>query len=141
MKHLRALILAVGCIFFPFLAHGAVQPALRGPLSYALGDYAVVLGISLLAGTVSFLRRVRKGESVMSLSGLVGELTASALAGFMTFWVCEAIGAHPLISAASAGMAGHAGSSGLALAERIIRKHVIKRFNLGDTDHSPLNKD
>lgn len=138
MKLLVALIIALGSFFSPSLV--LASGVLRGPLSYSLQDYGFVLAISLAGGFISWVNRVRKGKVEMSLSALVGELAASAFAGLITYWVCEATGVHPLITAACTGMAGHMGSGLLVWIESKGKKLVGDRFGVGgDTGNAPLD--
>ena len=45
-----------------------------------------------------------------SLVEFIGEVSTSAFAGVITFWLCEAGGINPLITAALVGVSGHMGS-------------------------------
>ena len=106
-------------------------------LAYSLREYAVILGIALLGGFASWYSRVRRGEAeLLNFSALVGELAVSAFAGLITFWICESFELSPLITAAAAGMAGHAGGTGISWLERLGKRYAEKRF--GVTGPAPL---
>ena len=110
--------------------------ALKSPLAYSLREYAVILGIALLGGFASWYSRVRRGQAeLLSFSALVGELAVSAFAGLITFWVCESFELSPLVTAAAAGMAGHAGGTGISWMERIGKRYAEKRFGLTAPAH------
>ena len=112
MKHLTAAAIVALNIFFPVMAYA--QEQLKSPLSYSLREYGVILGIALLGGFASWYSRVRRGEAdMLNISSLIGELAISAFAGLIAFWICESLELSPLITAAVAGMAGHAGGNGI----------------------------
>jgi len=136
MKYLPALVILVVNLFFPAMAWAEAN--LKSPLAYSLREYAVVLGVALLGGTASWAQRVKKGKADASITALVGELVVSAFAGLITFWVCESFELSPLITAAAAGMAGHAGGTGISWLERIGKRYAEKRFGL--TSPSPLEE-
>lgn len=99
---------------------------LKDPLDYPLRTYGLVLGVALLGGFVSWYAKVRKGElPAWSLNHLVGELSTSALAGLLCFWLCEWADFHPLLTAALAGIAGHAGTRALTFLEEYASKRAL----------------
>lgn len=94
------------------------QVRTKDPLDYPLKTYALILGIALLGGVVSWYSKVRKGEiPLWSINHLVGEMATSALAGLLVWWLCEWAGYAPLFNAAMAGMAGHMGARAITLLE------------------------
>jgi CHASE2 domain-containing sensor protein len=100
-----------------------VATAIKDPMSYPLSQYGFVLAVSLLGGIVGWFNKVRKGELQGSdLRVLMGELTTSALAGLLTFWICEWSGVSPLLTAAMAGVAGHMGTRGIVLLEGLYER-------------------
>lgn len=134
MKHISAAAIVVLNFLFPVLAYAQ---DLKSPLSYSLREYGVILGIALLGGLAAWFRRVRKGEAdMLNISALIGELAISAFAGLISFWICESFGLSPLVTAAVAGMAGHAGGNGITWLERVGKRYAEKRFGL--TSPSPL---
>jgi hypothetical protein len=118
----------------------AVQAAevLKSPLSYSLREYGVILCIALLGGFSRWYMAVRRGEAnMLSFSALIGELAVSAFSGLLTFWICESFDVSPLITAAAAGLAGHAGGNGITYLERFGKRYAEKRF--GVTGPAPLD--
>jgi hypothetical protein len=138
MNHLYALIFAL-CIAGPVWAQGEAP---RSPLSYSLREYGLILAIAMLGGFVRWYNAVRRGQSMAyDLRILVGELFTSAFLGILTFWACEAIGVQPLVTAALAGMAGHAGVSGLLWAERVLKRFFEHKYGVppSSSDRAPLD--
>lgn len=133
MQYLYALIIALH-----FAGPVMAQEAHKSPLSYSLREYGVILGIAMLGGMARWYSAVRKGEaSITNITALIGELVISAFAGLMAFWLCESFNVAPLVTAAAAGIAGHAGASGIAWMERLGQRWVEKRF--GVTQPAPLD--
>lgn len=91
----------------------------KTPLEYPLKQYGLVLAIALLGGFVSFYAKVRAGSvERYHLAALIGELTTSAFAGLLCFWLAEAAGAPDLITAVLVGIAGHMGAKAITLLEQ-----------------------
>lgn len=128
MKFIPALSILVINLYFPAMAWA--EASLKSPLSYSLREYALVLGVALLGGTAGWVQRVKNGKADASISALVGELVISAFSGLITFWICESQGFSQLITAAAAGMAGHAGGTGISWLERVGKRYAEKRFGL-----------
>ena len=136
MTYLYALIIALH-LAGPVMA----QEVHKNPLSYSLRDYGVILAIAMLGGFVRWYNAVRRGESAAyDLRTLVGELFTSAFIGILTFWACEAMNVQPLITAALAGMAGHAGVSGLMWVERFLKRFFERKYGVEHTDRAPLDE-
>lgn len=136
MTNLYAVILSL-YMAAPALAQEVIPP--RSPLSYSLREYGLILAIAMLGGFVRWYNAVRRGESAAyDLRTLVGELFTSAFIGILTFWACEAMGVQPLVTAALAGMAGHAGVTGLLWAERIMKRFFERKYGVEPTDRAPL---
>ena len=113
----------------------------KSPLAYSLREYGLILAIAMLGGFVRWYNSVRRGESAAyDLRILVGELGTSAFIGILTFWACEAMGVQPLVTAALAGMAGHAGVTGLLWAERVLKKFFENKYGVPSTDRAPLDE-
>ena len=118
----------------------AQQVLPKSPLSYSLREYGLILAIAMLGGFVRWYNAVRRGESAAyDLRTLVGELFTSAFIGILTFWACEAMNVQPLITAALAGMAGHAGVSGLLWAERVLKRFFERRYGISTEKPAPLD--
>lgn len=112
----------------------------RDPMAYSLKQYAFILALALVGGVVSWWGKVRKGELRRGdLAALVGEMTTSALAGLLTFYVCEYLRLDPLLTPAIVGIAGHMGTRGIQALERIVERRAKRLF--GETDRAPLGKD
>lgn len=114
----------------PLAAHAQTSPV-KTPLSYSLAEYGVVLVAALLGGIANWYIKAKNSAEGYSLAALVGELCVSAFAGVIAFWLCEAFGVDPLLTAAAVGMAGHAGARGLDWLERVIKKHAETRLGIG----------
>lgn len=129
MKQLTALAIVALNLLFPVMAQA--QEHLKSPLSYSLREYGVILGIALLGGFASWFSRVRRGEADgTKFSALIGELAISAFAGLIAFWICESLELSPLITAAVAGMAGHAGGNGITWLENLGKRYAEKRVGV-----------
>lgn len=138
MKTILAIIIALH-LAGPALAQ---VEAPRNPLSYSLREYGLILFIAMLGGFVRWFHAVRRGESAAyDLRILVGELFTSAFMGILAFWVCEAMGFRSLTTYAVAGMAGHAGVTGLLWAERVLKRFFEHKYGVPppSSDRSPLD--
>lgn len=83
----------------------------KDPTNYSLITYIWVIALAAWGGVVGYIRKVNSGEtSKYSLTEFIGEVTTSAFAGILTFWLCEAASISPLVSAAMVGVSGHMGS-------------------------------
>jgi hypothetical protein len=100
----------------------------KDPLSYPVSQYGFMLAMSLLGGFVSWYAKVKRGEVIASnLMSLVGELSTSALAGLLAFYVCEWLEVAPVLTAALVGVSGHMGTRGIGLAEDALQRWIEKR--------------
>jgi len=96
----------------------AMDPS-KDPTSYDILTYSWVLGLSMVGGVVSFMRKIREGKArAFNILELVGEIVTAGFAGVLTFWLCEAGEIDPLVSAALVGIAGHMGSRTILLLEQ-----------------------
>lgn len=83
----------------------------KDPTTYSLITYSWVMILASWGGIVGYIRKVNNGMiSRYSLTEFVGEVVTSAFAGMLTFWLCEAAGISPLVTAALVGISGHMGS-------------------------------
>ena len=90
----------------------------KDPSNYTLLTYAWVLALSSWGGIVSFWRKLQTGNArPFNVMELVGEIVTSAFAGMLTFWLAEAAGIYPLVTAALVGISGHMGSRAIAQME------------------------
>lgn len=118
---MKRITLWLAALTLAMQAHAA-EP-IKDPLSYPLRQYGLVLAVALLGGLVSWGAKVRAGTvQAWHLMSLVGELSTSALAGLLCFWLCEWQGFNPLLTASLVGIAGHMGTRALAMAEQVAEK-------------------
>jgi hypothetical protein len=86
----------------------------------ALLTWLWVVGMSLLGGLVSFMRKVRAGHArAWNFTEFIGEIATAALVGIITFNLCRWLSYPPPLSAAMVGIASHMGSRALFKLERI----------------------
>lgn len=94
----------------------------RDPTSFGLITYGWVLALSLMGGLVSFIRQCFKTRDKLplriTLIWLVCELTISAFAGVVTFYLCEYWELDGLLTAVMVAVSGHLGGSAI---DKIIR--------------------
>lgn len=121
----RLITLCAGAALW-LLGSGCARAAgERDPLEIPLRQYGLVLGAALLGGLVSWIGRVRAGQTAAAnLMGLVGELATSAFSGLIAFWLCEASGLSPLMTATAAGIAGHMGTRAILVLERELQRRA-----------------
>jgi hypothetical protein len=86
----------------------------KDPTNYSFVTYGWVMILSVWGGLVSFLRKQKAGKvRAFNITEFLGELMTSALAGLITFWLCEWSNTSPLLSAALIAISGHMGSRAL----------------------------
>jgi hypothetical protein len=86
----------------------------KDPTNYSFVTYGWVMLLSAWGGLVSFLRKQKAGKvRAFNITEFLGELMTSALAGLITFWLCEWSNTSPLLSAALIAISGHMGSRAL----------------------------
>ena len=90
----------------------------KNPFTYSLETYAWIISIAAVGGLVASLRRPSSWQRVAS------DLIASAFAGLLTFWMCEAANINPLWTAVLTGINGHLGTQGIDM----LTRYVDKRF-------------
>ncbi len=97
----------------------------KDPLAYPIRQYVLVLSIALLGGLVSFAAKVKAGSvSAFNVMHLVGELTTSAFAGLMCFWLAEAAGLPQLVTVCLVGVSGHMGARAIAIFEQWAQRRL-----------------
>lgn len=99
----------------------------KDPTTYSLLTYAWVAALASWGGFVSYMRKVKVGTiHRYSIFEFMGEISTSAFAGVITFYLCEASSISPLITAAMVGISGHMGSRAIFIAEQYIQKRTDK---------------
>lgn len=105
----------------------------KDPMNYSLLTYAWVMLLSAWGGLVSFLRKRREGKArPFNFMELVGELVTSAFAGVLTFWMCDAAGISPTMSAVLVGISGHMGSRAIFHLEQMAESRIATVANKKD---------
>lgn len=94
---------------------------MNDPNNYNLFTYLWMVFIASWGGAVNYISRLKRGVVTrFSFIELLGELVISGFSGVLTFWLCEAMSVDPLITAASVGIAGHAGGRTVYFLEQIM---------------------
>jgi hypothetical protein len=97
----------------------------KDPSSFTALQYLGVLAISAWGGVVSFIIKVRNGDSkAYNIVEMVGEIAISAFAGLLSFFACEAIGMSQLWTAVVVGVSGHMGTRAIFILESILEKKL-----------------
>jgi hypothetical protein len=79
-----------------------------------------VLGVSILGGFASFLRKMRAGHlRAWNITELLGEMTAAALTGIITANLCAWLAYPEPLKYALVGITSHMGSKFLFMLERL----------------------
>jgi len=72
----------------------------KDPTTYTLMTYGWVVLLATWGGIVSFIRKIKAGESrPNNIMEFVGEIVTSGFAGVITFYLCEASSMSPLLTA------------------------------------------
>lgn len=99
----------------------------KDPSTYTFLTYAWVMILSTWGGVVSFVKKVRTGESKPhNFMEFIGEIVTSGFAGMMTFYLCEAAGISQLLTAVFVGICGHMGTRAVFLLEKIVEPWIKK---------------
>lgn len=102
--------------------------ASKDPMSYPLKTYGFMLFVAVLGGFVSFYAKVRRGEVAgLSLMHLVGEITTSAFAGLLVFWLCEYLNMPQILTAPLVGVSGHMGAKAISLIEDTAKRRFEQK--------------
>lgn len=100
----------------------------RGPFDYHVITYLWVLLVSGFAGWVGWMRKVRQGRArAFNIAELIGELATSALAGVITFWLCEWQHVPELLAAVLIAISGHMGTRAIFLLEMVVESWPARR--------------
>lgn len=120
MRLLRTFTANLIGLLLPMAARA--EPA-KDPFAYPLKQYGFILGTALLGGLVSWYAKVRKGEAqAWNLTQLIGELSTSAFAGLLMFWLCELSNSPQLLTASLVGISGHMGTRAITALENFAMK-------------------
>lgn len=131
MNIIVQLILCLHLLVPTLASAQAVAHPLKDPLSYTIGQYGFIFAMSLLGGIVGWYAKVKNGElQPANLMVLVGELTTSALAGLISFYVCEWLETPPILTPAIVGLMGHMGPKGLTWAEDWLQELAKRKAGL-----------
>lgn len=91
----------------------------KDPTTYSVLTYAWVLLLSSWGGFVSFMKKRRDGIArPFNFAEFFGDIAASALAGVITFYLCEAADTPQLMAAALVAISGHMGGRALFIFEK-----------------------
>jgi hypothetical protein len=127
----RLIFIVVLCMHLLLPIAAQAQAAVRNPLQITVAEYGLMIGVAILGGLVTWIRKVKAGElPPWSIAQLIGEMVISGFAGLLTFWGCTAVDMPLVVIAPLAGMAGLAGSKGLVLAEKYAQKFAERRLGL-----------
>lgn len=103
----------------------------KDPLSYPLKTYGFMLVMAIFGGFVSWYAKVRRDEIPgSSLFHLIGEITTSAFAGLVTFFICEYAGLSRGITAPLVGIAGHMGAKVISWYEERATRALSKKVEV-----------
>lgn len=113
----------------------------KDPSAYSWITYAWVTIIAMWGGAAGYIRRVRLGlTSHFSVTEFIGELVTSSFFGILTFWLCEAGGVNPLLTAAFVGMSGHMGSRFMFLVSSLVTNKVNLKISVDVPEDDKSNK-
>jgi len=123
MRKIRTATL--GVVMLIATSAGIAATDSKDPFGYPVITYAWVLALSILGGVVNFSRKVSEGTArAFNVTELLGEVVTSGFAGLLTFWLCEAGGVSPLLSAVLIGISGHMGSRAIFHLEKWAESRV-----------------
>lgn len=100
----------------------------NSPENYGLITYLWVIGLSVLGGTAHNIAKIKNGTlKRFSIPEWVGDIAIAAFIGIITFYLCEAAGFTPPLTAALVGVASHMGTRAMVIFERMLfRKFGIE---------------
>lgn len=100
----------------------------KTPTNYSWLTYLWVIGLSSLGGVVSFVRKVRAGESrPYNIMEFFGEIVTSAFVGIITFYLCEHANMDQLMTAVLVGISGHMGTRAIYIFEKMLSERLGAR--------------
>jgi hypothetical protein len=116
--HLKRGLLAVVLAGLVAAASAGVAEPNREDLQVSARLAALVIGMALFGGLVSWITKVRAGSlGPWSIGSLVGELAISAFAGAMCYLLCDAAGLDLRVTICLVGVAGHMGTRAIGAFE------------------------
>jgi hypothetical protein len=117
-RHYRRIV-ATAALLATANARASGSDTIEVPLK----TIALVFGMALLGGFVSWITKVRAGLIPgWSLMHLVGELCTSAFAGSLCFLLCTQAGISLNLTICLVGIAGHMGTRAIATFEKFAEK-------------------
>lgn len=110
----------------------------KDPNNWSVITYALVAFWAVVGGLVSFYGKVRAGVARwLNLHELIGEMATSAFFGLSVGLACGWMNAPLTLTFAVVGVAGHMGSRGIFIAEKIMQKGIEKHLGVqGDEPKS-----
>lgn len=103
------------------------KPPQSGAFNDAMLSWALLIGLSLLGGWASFIRKMKEGHvRAWNFTEFVGELVISGFTGIIVANLCDYIGASAPLKYALVGIAAHMGSRALFKLESVLNA----KFNL-----------
>lgn len=91
----------------------------KAPEDFAMITYLWVLGLAMLGGVVSFVKKLKDGKK-WKVGEFVAEIATSAFVGVITFYVCQWFGLSQVGTAALVGIAGHSSSRAISVFESLL---------------------
>ena len=136
MRHTFLTLILCLHLLIPMAAQA--QAAIKGPLDVSLKQYGFFLAVALLGGFVSWFSKVRRGElAAASLMHLIGELSTSAMAGLLAFWVMQWMQTPDMLQAAIVGVAGHMGAKFITWLESVMKRRAELALGLQPEPKEP----
>lgn len=109
----------------------------KDPFGFPLLTYVWVIFISSLGGVVSFMKKVKQGETrACNITEFIGEIVTSAFSGMITFWLCVSANIDPMLTAALVGISGHMGGRAIYFFEKMLEKKLPTGGSIADSDSS-----
>jgi small neutral amino acid transporter SnatA (MarC family) len=108
-----------------------IKPPNSGPFSPAeWWTFISVSAFSAVAGFISWLRRVRRGESkATSFVECIGEIVICWFVGVMTYWILTGAGLNQSLSVGTACTLAHFGTRVLFVGEKWLKERGSKALD------------